>query len=254
MLHPKYLIIPTMILLVSALGSSYGRAATFSVAPVRVTLDGQRRTERLTVKNESGRPLTLLIKHYQWTQNKDGSDRYEEKSDLIIFPKALTILPGEERSIRVGIGDIPGLVEKAYRIYLEEQPLKDDQTQQGAVARILMRVGIPVFAQPRQPEPAPRFTEMAIAKGILRLALTNSGNSFAMAEQVVVRGSGDKGVELFAKALGGFYLLAGATRSLEVPVTKEQCSLATRITATTRSNGKELSMALDKLAWTCEGL
>ncbi|MBC8017095.1 MAG: molecular chaperone [Verrucomicrobia bacterium] len=253
MLHLKCLIMLAMALLFAALATSAGWAATFSVAPVRVMLDGQRRTERLTVKNESDRPLTLLIKPYLWTQSTDGSDRYEEKSDLIIFPKALTVLPGEERAIRVGIGALPGLVEKAFRIYLEEQPLKDDQTQQGAVARILMRVGIPVFAQPRQPEPVPRFAEMAVAKGTLRLTLTNSGNSFAMAEQVLVRGLDDKGTELFAKALGGFYLLAGTTRTLEVPVSKEQCRLATRITATTRSNGKELFMALDKRSSVCEG-
>ncbi|MBC8016945.1 MAG: molecular chaperone [Verrucomicrobia bacterium] len=253
MLHLKCLIFLVMTLLLTALATSTGWAATFSVAPVRVTLDGQRRTERLAVKNESDHPLTLLIKPYLWTQSTDGSDRYEEKSDLIIFPKALTVLPGEERVIRVGIGALPGNVEKAFRIYLEEQPLKNDQAQQGAVAKILMRVGIPVFAQPRQPEPAPRFTEMAVAKGTLRLTLTNNGNSFTMAEQVVVRGLDDKGAELFAKALGGFYLLAGTTRTLEVPISKEQCRLASRITATTRSNGKELFMALDKLAWTCEG-
>lgn len=253
MLHLKFLIILAMTLLVAALAASPGWTATFSVAPVRVMLDGQRRTERLAVKNESDRPLTLLIKPYLWTQAEDGSDRYEEKSDLIIFPKALTVLPGEERFVRVGIGALPGLVEKAFRIYLEEQPLKDDQTPQGAVARILMRVGIPVFAQPRKPEPAPRFTEMAIAKGALRLTLTNGGNSFAMAEQVVVRGLDARGTELFSKALGGFYLLAGTTRSFEVPISKEQCGHVTRITATTRSNGKELFMALDTVSGVCGG-
>ncbi|MSN26082.1 MAG: fimbria/pilus periplasmic chaperone [Geobacter sp.] len=228
-----------------------GRAANFSVAPVRVVMNGLNRTERLTLKNESDRPLVLLIKPYLWTQGADGADRYEEISDLIIFPKVLTILPGEERAVRIGIGAAPTLVEKAYRIYLEEQPSKDDQTSQGAVARVLMRIGIPVFVQPLKHEPILSFTEMAIARNGLHLTLANSGNSFAMAEQILVRGLDAKGTELFSKVLGGFYLLAGTRRTFDVTLPKEQCAAVTRLTANTRNNGTDIHKALDTISGVC---
>ena len=78
-------------------------ASSFSVEPVRVILDVQHRTERLVVKNESDRPLTLLVKSYRWTQPHSGTDTYVESEDLIIFPRALTLAAGEERSVRVGL-------------------------------------------------------------------------------------------------------------------------------------------------------
>jgi fimbrial chaperone protein len=230
-----------------------GWASNFSVEPVRVILDAQHRTERMTVKNESDRPLTVLIKGYRWIQTVEGRDQYNETEDLTIFPRALTLAAGEERFVRVGIA-LPAVPqEQAFRIYLEEQPIHDEQALQGTSARLVMRLGIPVFAQPLKPEPALKIREMIIANGNLRHTLTNGGNSFATAEQISVSGWDDTGAELFAKNLGGVYLLAGSTRTFEVAIPKDQCRKISKISVTTRSEGKDQQNKLNMVSGACEG-
>ncbi len=229
-----------------------GWASSFSVEPVRVKLDVQHRTERLTVKNESDLPLTLLIKSYRWTQADKGTDLYDETEDLIIFPRALTLAAGEERFIRVGIASQSGTAEQAFRIYLQEQPVRDEMAPKGASARILMRLGIPVFAQPLKPEPALKVKVSPAAKGHLSLTLVNPGNSFVTPEQITISGLNDKGAELFARNLGGFYLLAGSARTFEVAIPKDKCRKVNRISVTTRNEGKEQHDMLDMTFEACE--
>jgi fimbrial chaperone protein len=230
-----------------------GWAANFSVEPVRVVLDVQHQTERMVIKNESELPLTLLIKSYVWTQADDGTDRYAEAGELIVFPRALTLSAGEERFVRIGT-DIPfGTREKAYRIFLEEQPIEDDQAVKGTSARLMMRVGIPVFSQALKSEPALKIKDLVITRGQLRHTLSNDGNAFSAAEQMTVNGVDDKGADVFTGTLIGGYLLAGSTRTFEMAIPKEQCSRISQISVTTRSEGKEQLNRLKLASGACEG-
>ncbi len=230
-----------------------GWAASFSVEPVRVILDVQHKTERMVIKNESDKPLTVLIKAYYWTQTYEGKDRYEETEDLIIFPRAVTMAAGEERFVRLGMSIPPGIQEKAFRIYLQEQPMKDEFSPKGASARVLMRVGIPVFAQPLKPESALMTKELQIIKGKIHHTITNVGNSFITAEQITVNALDSKGAALLAMDLGGTYLLAGSTRIYEVEIPRDQCSRVSQISVTTRSEGKDQHNKLNMTSSGCEG-
>jgi fimbrial chaperone protein len=207
----------------------------------------------MTVKNESDRALTVLVKAYRWTQADQGKDQYTETEDLIIFPRALTLAAGEERFIRVGMNAPSAVQEQAFRIYLEEQPVKDEQSPKGATARIMMRVGVPVFAQPLKPEPALKSKELIIAKGHLLHTLTNGGNSFITAEQVTVNAFDTKGAEVFSRNLGGIYLLAGSTRTFDVAIPSDQCGRISLYSVTTRSAGKDEQSKLNVTSATCEG-
>lgn len=245
------LIVLAFITLVAVGTVRAGWASSFSIAPVRVLLGEQHRTERLAVKNESDRPLILLLKTYRWTQTKEGLDHYDVTPDLIIFPRVLTLNADEERFIRVGISSF-GQIEQAFRIYMEEQPAKDEQAVAGATGRILMRVGIPVFAQPRKPEPVLKVKEISLDKQLLHFTLTNGGNSFAMAEQISISGLDVNGAEVFARKLGGFYSLAGSERIFEVAIPKDKCGGITRISVTIRNEGKEQINQLNKPFGACE--
>lgn len=226
-------------------------SSSFSVAPVRVLLGEQHRTERLAVKNESDRPLTLLLKVYSWSQAKDGLDHYDETSDLIVFPRVLTLNAEEERFIRVGISS-PGPVEKPFRIYLEEQPNSGEQALAGNSGRILMRVGIPIFAQPRKPEPALKIKAPSFANRLLHFTLANEGNSFAVAEQITVSGLDGSGSEVFVRKLGGFYSLAGSQRVFEVEIPKDKCRPVKRVSIIIKNNGKELQNIVNIPSGACE--
>lgn len=241
--------IMTLLIVVSV---QTGWAASFSVAPVRVLLDAQRRTERLAVKNESDLPLTLLIKAYRWTQTPEGMDRYDESVDLIIFPRVVTLAAEEERFIRVGVSSQSGAEEQAFRIYLEEQPIKEEQASKGATGRILMRVGIPVFAQPRSPKSVLKITDLNMAKGLFHFSLANGGNAFVMAEKITIAGLDTKGAEIFVRDLGGFYLLAGTARTFDSAISQELCRRVVRISVTTRSEGTEEHNVLTMPLKACE--
>jgi fimbrial chaperone protein len=238
---------------IAALSARSGWASSFSVEPVRVILDLQHRTERLAVKNESDRPLTLLIKSYRWTQPKAGTDTYLETDDLIIFPRALTLAAGEERFIRVGLSAPSDKVEQAFRIYLQEQPVKDEETPKGASTRVLMRLGIPVFAQPLKPEPALKVDELQVTRGVLHQTVHNDGNSFATTEEIIVNGTNAEGAELFVRNLGGFYLLAGGERTFDVEIPKETCRKLSNISVTTRNGGKNQQKMLSISSRACDG-
>jgi fimbrial chaperone protein len=229
-----------------------GSAANFSVEPVRVVLDAQHRTERMVIKNDSDLPLTVLIKAYQWTQVEHGKDLYKESEALIIFPRALTLAAGEERFVRVGMATPTGPQEQAFRIYLEEQPVRDEQTPKGAGARIMMRVGIPVFAQSLKQEPTLKTSELSVVKGKLFHTIINNGNSFSTTEQITVNGLDDKGAELFARNLGGGYLLAGSSRIYEFEIPEDQCRRVSHISVTTRSEGNDQLNKLKMASSGCE--
>jgi fimbrial chaperone protein len=207
----------------------------------------------MVVKNVSDIPLTLLVKAYHWTQADDGKDQYVETEDLIIFPRALTLAAGEERSVRVGMPAPSGQLEQAFRIYLQEQPIIDELSPPGSSARVLMRVGIPVFAQPLKPESALMVKELQITKGSLSHTLNNRGNSYVTAEQITVNALDNKGGEVFARNLGGTYLLAGSTRTYEVAIPKDQCKRISQISVTTRSEGKDQLNKMNMTAAACEG-
>jgi fimbrial chaperone protein len=238
----------------SILGAAHsGSAANFSVEPVRVVLDAQHRTERMVIKNESDLPLTVLIKAYQWTQVEHGKDQYKESDALIIFPRALTLAAGEERFVRVGMAAAPGPQEQAFRIYLEEQPVRDERTPKGAAARIMMRVGIPVFAQPLKLEPTLKTRELSVVKGNVLHTITNDGNTYSTTDQITVNGHDDKGTELFSRDLGSAYLLAGSSRTYEVEIPRDQCSRVSQISVITRSEGKDQHNKLNMASAACEG-
>jgi fimbrial chaperone protein len=245
------LMIITVLCAIGTIQNSW--ASSFSVEPVRVILDLQHPTERMVVKNEADRTLTVLIKAYRWTQAADGKDQYRETDDLVIFPRTLTLAAGEERFVRLGVGTAAEAQEKSFRIYIEEQPVKDALVPKGANARILMRLGIPVFAQPLKPVPALTVKDLSAAKGLVRLTLVNEGNSFLTTEQITIKGLDAQDAEIFARDLGGLYLLAGSSHPMEVALPKEQCSRITKLTVTTRNEGKAQQKLLNMTFDVCEG-
>jgi P pilus assembly chaperone PapD len=117
----------------------------------------------------------------------------------------------------------------------------------------MMRVGIPVFAQPLKPEPALKIKELVIINGHLRHTVTNDGNANATAEQITVNALDGKGTEVFARNLGGGYLLAGSTRTYEVAIPKDACKRISQISVTTRSEGKDQQNRLNIASGACEG-
>jgi len=138
-----------------ALGLASGAAATtYSVSPTRVVLTTAMRSQLVTIKNESDRPLRFQLSMMAWSQDPAGAMQLAPTEDVVYFPSLLTLEKGEERKVRVGTAVPAGSVERSYRLFIEELPPAERPDQSGVV-RILTRTSIPSSFSPPSPLRSP---------------------------------------------------------------------------------------------------
>ncbi|MBN1382720.1 MAG: molecular chaperone [Deltaproteobacteria bacterium] len=201
---------------------SQATAASFDIKPIRIFLDEKVRLEKLIIKNVSDTKFPIQIKAYEWSQNQKGEDVYSETRDIITFPKILSIDKGQEKIIRIGTNVRPAKIEKTYRIYVEEMPVPDKDNS-GTKIRLFMKVGIPVFINPVKIDNRPEIEDMEVVNGKLKVTVINKGNTHFVVTGVAVRGANDEGKELFARDIGGWYLLSGTQKIYETDIPPEAC-------------------------------
>ena len=63
-------------------------AGNFSVAPVRIDLQGTQRTAVITVHNEDAAPLLIQVSTLSWSQ-PGGEEKYETTRELLATPPVL---------------------------------------------------------------------------------------------------------------------------------------------------------------------
>ena len=102
-------------------------AGDFSVNPIRIDFGPGVRSSALSVRNEGKEKLGFQVEAMEWTQDAAGADQYAESRDLVYFPRILSVAPGEEGLIRVGVKAPVVPVEKTYR--LTAVRLKVEQNQ-----------------------------------------------------------------------------------------------------------------------------
>lgn len=207
-----------LIALVCALATAPAAAAGFSVSPIRIDFDRGTRTGVITVSNEDERPLELEMQPMEWTQSDKGEDEYRDSPDLIFFPQRMTVAPGEQRLIRVGIKVPAAEREKTYRLFIQQAPPRGDAAQQGAQVAIRVRFGVPIFVKPLKEELKPEIAEAEVRGGKLQLKIRNNGNAHVYFESIAAAGADGRSAEA-----RGWYVLAGRTRAFEVPLTTELC-------------------------------
>jgi len=186
----------------------------FEISPVLIELAAQDRAEQVVLKNRTRRAISFDLAMRLWTQ-KDGEDILEDTDGLIISPPALTMKPGEVRTIRI-LRTVPAdeTNEISYRLILEEIPLKENKVPGRATLALV--ISIPLFAQPLRPS-SPDFrvtlTKQPAAKGGFQLTLVNSGKSHARVLEAQPISSG-KPLSDPLSLVG--YALPGTTKSWEI--------------------------------------
>jgi len=197
--------------------SADGFTANFSVSPIRVFFDGTQKTNVLTVKNMSERPVSLEIKTVLWEHDQT----YSPTGDIIFFPKMLTIDVGEEKIIRIGHKITPGPAEKTYRMFVSEIPLA--RTEEGTTLQVVMNLGVPIFIQPLKSIPEGEIETVSLSEGKLHIGLKNSGNVHFIIKSIRVSGQDNTASELFSAEMAGWYLLAGNAKEYTLDIAKETC-------------------------------
>ncbi|MCK4738888.1 MAG: molecular chaperone [Deltaproteobacteria bacterium] len=200
-------------------------AANFTITPIRVFFDSKKKTEALKVINRSDSGLSLQVSLVHWAQDTEGKDIYTPTTDIVFFPKIISILGGEERIIRIGPKVKSGATEKTYRIFVEEMKApQSDEDAGGASVRARVKIGVPIFISPAEALPAIEFLEFSFLSGVFDITLKNTGNIQQWVKKVKVRALDFKGDEIFTKEVNGTYLLSGITRIHSLKIPAEKCS------------------------------
>jgi len=214
-------------------------AGDFSVSPIRIFLDKDRKADVVTVRNNGAVPLQFEIRPKAWTQNAAGEDVYSDTKDLLVFPRLMALKAGEERDIRVGMRIPPGKTEKTYRVYITELPRMNQAEEAGggsANVGFLINFGAPVFFSPLEPKPALDITRFDFADGRVSATVANTGNVHVLVEEMAVIGFDASGTEVYRTTIPERYLLAGHGKSYTQDIGVDECQALAIITYSVRTD------------------
>jgi len=165
----RYLILSLFIFL------STSAFAEFELNKVRSFLSIKNTIDTFKVTNpDKTKVADLQAQISVWTQ-KDGQDIYTPTTDLIVAPPMMKIPPKKTQLLRVGWRQpTPLLVEKTYRLFLQEiTPLKPLE-QTGVNVRL--RLNIPIFITPAEPLYQLQWQVLSLSGNQLKVGVRNTGN------------------------------------------------------------------------------
>ena len=126
------------------------RAASLQVAPTTITLPPEQAAEGLTLSNTGAQPLHAQLRVFRWTQ-RDGVDRLDATTELVLSPPMLELAPGARQLVRVVRGTAPPSDREAsYRVIVDELPIETQDSSRTRL-RLALRYSIPVFLLPGPP-------------------------------------------------------------------------------------------------------
>lgn len=200
-----------------ALAGATAWAQGFSVTPMRVDLGGGVRSGALTLRNDDQAPKSFSIQARRWRQDEQGQEIYDDAADLIYFPRVLTIEPGSEAVVRLGLRQADAALERTWRVFVEElPPARSGPRPAGAEVKVLVRFGVPVFARPAKPTHQLDLEGFSLDAGQVRWLLHNQGNQHQTVQELTLRGEDAAGQAVFTEQPAARYLLADSRRRFAV--------------------------------------
>jgi fimbrial chaperone protein len=213
-------------------------AAEFSVTPIRVDLNTGVLSETITVTNHATSKLRVSVKLQEWTQDAEGKDVYKDSTDLVYFPRQLEIAGDSKRLVRVGMKTPAATAERAYRLFIEEEP------EAGAAARtqvsFYFRFGVPVFLKPAVPKPQVELAHAAVQAGKVSVVVRNTGNAHFRLNNVALTDGA-----AFSATVPGWYSLAGAQRTYVLDVPGDVCRKARTLNLSLEGEGVRIDRKID---------
>jgi len=164
-------------------------------------------------------------------------------SDVTFFPKLVELAGGASRNIRVGINAGTARdVEQTFRLFIEELPDQSAPASANAVA-LRTKIGIPVFVRPAKPSRSAVVDGVSVEQGKVLVRVRNTGNLHVSVDTISVKGTSGSAAPTFTKEGPGWYVLPGATRIFEVPMTPTECKSTTSVAVEVFGHGKSLKGA-----------
>ena len=235
-----------LVLMAFLVWSAAAAAGEFTINPLRVNLDRATRSSEITVRNDDTAPLRMQLEAMSWRQDAEGKDQYAPAEDLLFFPRAMEIPPGESRIVRVGVRAAPVMREDAYRLFMEElPPAAPDTAPQGTSLRIFLRVGVAVFVSPAQAKPAAEIKKLDLNVGVAEWSVANTGNAHFSTDTVELIGLARDGTRLFVQTFPERYFLAGTVKTLRFDVPRDACRQIVALEASVTGENLGLKRKLD---------
>lgn len=228
-------------------------AGEFAVSPIRVDLSAAARSAAISVRNDGKDKLSFQLAGMQWTQDATGKDQYADTSDLIFFPKILTVEPGQEGLIRVGTKKPVAPMERTYRLFIEElpHPAAAPGSSGSAQINVLLRFGEPIFVSPVNPHDSLEIAAVALAKGALTFSAKNSGNRHQIVQGIELRGLDGDGKQVYGLILADRYLLAGTTKAYATSIAADPCAKMANLKIEFKTDKAVASRTLDVTGVMC---
>jgi fimbrial chaperone protein len=235
-------------------------AGSFTVIPIKVYLEKEKKTATIRVRNNAQEKVTVQVRAVEWRQDEEGRDKFTSTKEIIFFPKIFTIEPDEERVVRIGYqGEWP-LREKTYRIFLRELPVEKPG---GTALKMALRIGMPLFISPTNKiekveiekvsieeikPPEEKKVEPASPKTMLVVRVKNSGNVHLSLKKIKATGLDESGGEVFSKEVTGWYVLAGRSRPFAIEISPEefQNSRVIKVRVETKTSCVDAELEVDR--------
>jgi fimbrial chaperone protein len=227
MLSPRF---PLRCVLARVIAGAFSAAALvagaseFSVSPITVELKPGVASETVTVTNHANTRLRVNVKLMEWTQDEHGADVYRDSGDIVYFPRQMTLEADSKRLVRVGAKALAPATERAYRLFIEEQPEPAAEGSRAQVA-FYFRFSLPIFLPPPEPKAQAEVTDPALQKGKLAFTIRNPGNRHVRMLRILV--VDDHGHQ---QEVPGWYLLAGRQKTYSATIAPEVCRQAKTLT------------------------
>jgi fimbrial chaperone protein len=221
-------------------------AGEFVVSPVRLDLGPAARSGAITVRNDGQEKLGFQLEAMEWRQDADGKDEYLPTSELVFFPKIMSVEPGQDGLVRVGIRSPLVPTEKTYRLFIQELPGTSKPPEHTAAqVTFLIRFGAPVFIGPVKPQDSLAVDNLAMVKGAVSFSAHNTGNRHQVVQGVFLKGVDTGGHEVYSLTLADRYLLAGAAKRFSATIAHAECARIASLSVEVRTDKLSTVRKLD---------
>ena len=226
----------------------------YSISPLRIDLDRNTRSGVVTLANTGDEPIDFQISVMDWTQDGEGRDVYSPTTEIVFFPKIMTLKVGESRVIRVGAQSLPPAVERTYRLFVEPIPKRTHEPlPPGANVAVTLRFALPIFVRSSVPHAAGEIEGASVRNARLALAVRNTGNQhLRFDEGMTVVGRDASGSEVLSRKIEFRYVLAGATKPLSLAIPKDLCERLSSLEVFARTEQLVLFQKLAANRASCE--
>jgi fimbrial chaperone protein len=219
-------------------GAGRVRASGLNVSPVQVWLSQDASKSLLTLRNEGPEDARYQVSTMTWDEDAKAGMKLAPSEDILVFPTILELKVGETRSLRVGSVVSFGLIEKTYRIFLEELPAPE-KPQARSTVRVLTRVGIPVFLAPVKALEERKLSSLSVGNGNASVDVQNTGNVHFRVDTVRLEGFAQGGARLFEKQAQGWYVLAGGHKRYELEIPRDACAKVRKLLISVKTDKEQ---------------